>query len=62
MAGANFKEQFANYMVLKVYPERYSFAISILRDTIGDEWFTMMYEKYKKIANIMSFEENKARK
>ena len=54
----NFKEQFANYMELKIYPEKYMQTINTLKSLIGDEWFQMMDEKFKKIANIMSNEEN----
>lgn len=46
---ASFEEQFADYLVLRTYPEKFSEARGVLRKTLGDEWFSMMDKFYDKL-------------
>lgn len=48
---ASFEEQFADYLVLRTYPEKYSEARGVLSNLLGDEWFTMMDKFYDKLTS-----------
>ena len=50
----SFEEQFAEYLSLKLYEDRLGFAISVLHDILGDEWFEMMDEHYETISRNVS--------
>ena len=43
---ASFEEQFADYLVLRTYPEKFSEARGVLHKVLGDEWFTLMDDFY----------------
>lgn len=43
---ASFEEQFADYLVLRTFPEKFSEARGVLHKVLGDEWFTMMDNFY----------------
>ena len=45
----SFEEQFAEYLALRTYPEKYSEATGVLRKILGDEWFSMMDKFYDKL-------------
>ena len=46
---ASFEEQFADYLVLRTYPEKFSEARGVLTKLLGDEWFEMMDKFYDKV-------------
>lgn len=45
----SFEEQFADYLVLRTYPEKFGEAIGVLQKTLGDEWFEMMDKFYDQV-------------
>lgn len=49
-----FEEQFADYLVLRTFPEEMAEANQVLRDLLGDEWFTMMDNYYDKVTSRIS--------
>lgn len=49
-----FEEQFADYLVLRTYPEKFGEAIGVLHKTLGDEWFEMMDKFYDKVTGRIS--------
>lgn len=46
-----FEEQFADYLVLRTYPEEMKEARCVLREILGDEWFSMMDNFYDKVTS-----------
>ena len=49
-----FEEQFAEYVVLRVFGNEMRGVTTTLHNLIGDEWFLMMDEYYDNIANKVS--------
>lgn len=47
----SFDEQFADYVVLRTYPEKYATARGVLNKLLGDEWFVMMDKFYDKVTS-----------
>ena len=45
----DFEEQFADYLVLRTFPDKFSEARGVLHKVLGDEWFTMMDDFYDKV-------------
>ncbi|MDO5393660.1 MAG: hypothetical protein Q4F33_03575 [Mycoplasmatota bacterium] len=56
---ASFEEQFADYLVLRLYTKEFGEAIGEIHSLIGDEWFEMMDRHYEKVANRMSCQRGK---
>lgn len=50
----SFEEQFADYLVLRVYREQNSGVINKLYSLIGSQWFSMMDKHYDMIADRMA--------
>lgn len=50
----SFEEQFADYLVLRVYCEQNDGVINKLYSLLGSEWFSMMDDHYVKLADRMS--------
>lgn len=46
---ASFEEQFADYLVLRTFPEKFSEARGVLHKVLGDDWFTMMDDFYDEV-------------
>lgn len=51
---ASFEEQFADYLVLRTFPEEMREANHVLHDLLGEEWFTMMDKFYDKMTSRIS--------
>ena len=51
---ASFEEQFADYVALRVYGDRLSYANEVCLDILGDEWFDMMDKHYNSIVDRIS--------
>ena len=49
-----FEEQFADYLVLRTFPEEMEEANQVLHDLLGDEWFLMMDKYYDKVTSRIS--------
>lgn len=49
-----FEEQFADYVVLRVYKDKMGFALDRLYDMLGEEWFIMMDNYYEEVVGRMS--------
>ena len=47
----SFEEQFADYVALRLYGDRLEFATDVLHDILGEEWFEMMDQHYRKVAS-----------
>lgn len=47
---AVFEEQFADYLVLRVYGDQMTGAVNTLHNLVGDEWFSMMDKFYETVA------------
>lgn len=56
---AGFEEQFADYLVMKLYNERLYLYIDKLKSFIGEEWFIMM-DNYYELISIKVFEKAKS--
>ena len=50
----SFEEQFADYVVLRVYKDKMGFALDRLYDMLGEEWFIMMDNYYEEVVGRMS--------
>lgn len=46
---ASFEEQFADYLVLRTYPENFGEARGVLQRVLGEEWFAMMDKFYDEV-------------
>lgn len=46
----SFEEQFAEYLVLRLYGDELNDTTDILRNLIGDEWFSMMDKYYENLS------------
>lgn len=55
---AGFEEQFADYLVMKLYNDRLYLYIDKLKSFIGEEWFIMM-DNYYELISIKVFEKAK---
>ena len=51
---AGFEEQFADYLVLRIYRDEMKQTINVLQSLIGSEWFDMMDKHYDKISDRIS--------
>ena len=47
----SFDEQFADYVALRTYPEKYGVARGVLNKLLGDEWFIMMDKFYDEVTS-----------
>ena len=47
----SFEEQFADYLVLRTFPDEMKEATQVLHNLLGDEWFTMMDKFYDKVTS-----------
>ena len=56
---AGFEEQFADYLVMKLYNDRLYSYIDKLKSFIGEEWFIMM-DNYYELISIKVFEKAKS--
>lgn len=56
---AGFEEQFADYLVMKLYNDRLYLYIDKLKSFIGEEWFIMM-DNYYEMISIKVFEKAKS--
>lgn len=56
---AGFEEQFADYLVMKLYNDRLYLYIDKLKNFIGEEWFIMM-DNYYELISIKVFEKAKS--
>lgn len=56
---AGFEEQFADYLVMKLYNDRLYLYIDKLKSFIGEEWFIMM-DNYYELISIKVFEKAKS--
>lgn len=56
---AGFEEQFADYLVLRIYGDEMTGTVNTIRNLVGDEWFAMMDKFYEGIVDrIVSKEKN----